>query len=94
MNFTHLRAFEALARTGSVTRAAELLHVSSAAISLHLRDLERACGIAVVERVRRRAQLTPAERTLQDYAKRIFALSEEADNVLGLMRTSKPVLCA
>src|SRR6266403_353255 len=40
MNFTHLRTFEAVARTGTVTRAAQLLHVSSSAISLHLRDLK------------------------------------------------------
>jgi LysR family transcriptional regulator, low CO2-responsive transcriptional regulator len=89
MNFTHLRAFEAVARTGSVSRAALSLHVSSAAISLHLRDLERTCGIALVERVRRRAHLTPAGRTLQDYARRIFELSGEADVALGLMRDFK-----
>jgi LysR family transcriptional regulator, low CO2-responsive transcriptional regulator len=89
MNFTHLRAFEAVARMGSVTRAAELLHVSPAAISLHLRDLERACGIPLIERVRRRAHLTGAGRRLQDYARRIFALSAEADLALGLMRDLK-----
>ena len=89
MNFTHLRAFEAVARTGTVTRAAQLLHVSSSAISLHLRDLERACGLVLFERVRRRLQLTPAGRALQDYARRIFALSAEADVALEQMRDLK-----
>jgi LysR family transcriptional regulator, low CO2-responsive transcriptional regulator len=86
MNFTQLRAFEAVARTGSVTRAAADLRVSPAAISVHLRELERAHGIAIIERVRRRPQLTPAGRALYDYARRIFALSDEADSALGLMR--------
>lgn len=89
MNFTHLRAFEAVARTGTVTRAAQLLHVSSSAISLHLRDLERACGLPLFERVRRRLQLTPAGGALQDYARRIFALSAEADTALEQMRDLK-----
>lgn len=89
MNFTHLRAFEAVARTGTVTRAAQLLHVSSSAISLHLRDLERACGLALFERVRHRLQLTSAGRALQDYARRIFALSAEADAALEQMRDLK-----
>lgn len=89
MNFTHVRAFEAVARTGTVTRAAQLLHVSSSAISLHLRDLERACGLALFERVRRRLQLTPAGGALQDYARRIFALSAEADAALEQMRDLK-----
>jgi DNA-binding transcriptional LysR family regulator len=72
-----------------VTRAAQQLHVSSSAISLHLRDLERACGLALFERVRRRLQLTPAGGALQDYARRIFALSAEADAVLEQMRDLK-----
>jgi LysR family transcriptional regulator, low CO2-responsive transcriptional regulator len=89
MNFTQLRAFEAVARAGTVTRAAQQLHVSPAAISLHLRELERACGIALIERVRRRAHLTSAGRTLQDYARRIFTLSAEAELSVKLMRDLK-----
>jgi DNA-binding transcriptional LysR family regulator len=89
MNFTHLRAFAAVARTGSVGRAAAGLRVSPAAISLHLRDLERGHGVVLVERVRRRARLTPAGDALYEYARRIFALSDEADEALALMRDSK-----
>jgi DNA-binding transcriptional LysR family regulator len=89
MNFTQLRAFHAMARTGSVTRAAALLHVSPAAISVHLRDLQRSYGVPLLEHVRRRAELTAAGRALRDYATRIFALSDEADNALALMRDLK-----
>lgn len=50
MNLTQLRAFDVLAKIGSVTRAAELLRVTPAAISLHVRELARTCGIALTER--------------------------------------------
>ena len=86
MNLTHLRAFDALARTGSVTAAARALRVTPAAVSLHVRQLERACGIALVERVRRRSHLNAAGRALQDYSRRIFTLAEEADVAVVLMR--------
>jgi DNA-binding transcriptional LysR family regulator len=86
MNLTQLRAFDAVARLGSVTRAATSLNVSPAAVSLHVRQLERSCGIALVERVRRQLRLSAAGRALHDYSRRIFSLADEADAAVGLMR--------
>src|SRR5258708_31146136 len=45
-----LRAFEAIARTGSVTRAAEELCRSHGAISRHLRLLQEHAGAALFEK--------------------------------------------
>ena len=78
MNLNQLRVFEAVARTGSFSRAAESLSVTQPAVTLQIRQLERDCGVQLFERIRRRPRLTEAGRILQDYARRIFALVAEA----------------
>jgi DNA-binding transcriptional LysR family regulator len=55
-----LRAFAAVAREGSFSRAAERLYVSQPAVSKHVASLERELGTALVARDRRGAALTPA----------------------------------
>src|SRR5690349_18738787 len=53
-----LRAFDAIARTRSVTRAAEALHVTPGAISHQIRALEEALGVRLVERAGQAIRLT------------------------------------
>src|SRR5256885_11865524 len=55
-----LRAFEAIARTGSVTRAAEELCRSHGAISRHLRLLQEHAGAALFEEEGTGLRLTEA----------------------------------
>lgn len=57
-----LRAFEATARLGSVTRAAEELNLTHSAISHQLRGLEHLIGVALFERAHKSIHLTPAGR--------------------------------
>ena len=54
-----VRAFEVAARLGSVKRAADELHVTSGAISRHIKNLEDEFGIALFERGNRSMKLTP-----------------------------------
>jgi len=53
-----LRAFYAFAETGNVVRAGEALNVTHAAISQHLRALERHMGVALLDRSGRALALT------------------------------------
>ena len=53
-----LRAFEAAAREGSLTRAAESLHLTHGAISHQLKALEAELGVRLVERAGRGIRLT------------------------------------
>ena len=53
-----LRAFEAAARTGSLTRAAELLHLTHGAISHQVKALEAEFGVRLMERAGRGIRLT------------------------------------
>jgi LysR family glycine cleavage system transcriptional activator len=53
-----LRAFEAAAREGSLTRAAESLHLTHGAISHQIKALEEDLGVPLVERAGRGIRLT------------------------------------
>ncbi len=55
-----LQAFEAAARHGSFTRAAEELDLTQGAVSRQVAMLEDALGVPLFERVRQRVNLTPA----------------------------------
>lgn len=61
---TALRSFEAAGRHENITRAAEELFVSQAAVSRQVRELETALGQKLFERQHRRIRLTPAGSTL------------------------------
>lgn len=55
-----LRAFATTARFGSISRAAEALHLTQSAVSKQVQELERWTGVPLFERVRKRLSLTPA----------------------------------
>ena len=57
-----LRAFEAVARLGSVVQAADELHVTHGAISQQLRSLEEYLGLSLFSRKGKRLVITAVER--------------------------------
>lgn len=59
-----MRAFIALARTGSFTLAAEYMHVTQAALSGLIKELEQTLGVRVVDRSTRKIALTDVGREL------------------------------
>ena len=68
-----LRAFEAAARLGSLSRAAAELHVTHGAVSRHVRTLEEALGQPLFAREGRGLALTAAGLRLRDAAGDAFA---------------------
>ncbi|MEQ8455525.1 MAG: transcriptional regulator GcvA [Sandaracinaceae bacterium] len=72
-----LEAFEAAARHGSFTRAADELHVSQSAISHRIKALETQLGCALFTRGARRVSLTEEGRALFASAREAFALLHE-----------------
>ena len=83
-----LRAFEAVARTGSLTRAAEGLHLTHGAISHQLKGLEEDLGVRLTERAGRGIRLTDEGAR---FAKRVrIALSELADAVREVSERNNP----
>src|SRR3954465_9663423 len=63
-SLTALRSFEAAARQGSMTRAADTLGVTHGAVSRQVRGLEARLGLSLLENRRGRLQLTPAGSSL------------------------------
>jgi len=68
-----LRAFEAVARLQSVSRAAAELHVTHGAVSRQLRQLEEALGVPLFVREGRGLRLTSAGHRLEAVAAESFA---------------------
>ncbi|MBR0668203.1 LysR family transcriptional regulator [Roseomonas hellenica] len=67
-----LRAMVAVARNGSLGRAAALLHLSQPALTVQIRELERALGVRLFDRGARGAEPTEAGRELAEAFGRIL----------------------
>jgi LysR family transcriptional regulator, transcriptional activator of the cysJI operon len=77
-----LRAFAALAREGTFSRAAASLYVTQPAVSKHVASLEAELGRQLVVRGRPATVLTPAGQTLADYVLRAEGLLANARRAL------------
>src|SRR6516165_3036936 len=88
MNLNHLAVFHAAAQAGSMTRGAERLDISQPAVSKQVRQLERALGTHLFDRVGRRVRLSRAGEVLADYARRLFALAPEAEEAMTDVRAA------
>jgi DNA-binding transcriptional LysR family regulator len=89
LNLNHLAVFHAVAQAGGVSLGAERLMVSQPAVSKQLRLLERALDAKLFDRHAKGVRLTQSGAVLADYARRIFALAEEAEvamNDVGALR--------
>src|SRR6476620_9892187 len=78
-----LRAFAAVARTGSFSRAAAATHVSQPAISKHLAALETELGLKLVTRGPGGTTLTAPGEVLADYVLRAQALLANAGRAVS-----------
>ena len=68
-----LRAFEAAAREGSLTRAAEALNVTHGAISHQIKSLEADLGVRLTERAGRGIRLTDEGERFASRVRAAFA---------------------
>ena len=73
-----LRAFIAIAETGSFTRAAEVVFKTQSAVSMQMKRLEERIGRPIFARDGRASRLTEDGERLLDYARRIVKLNVEA----------------
>jgi DNA-binding transcriptional LysR family regulator len=69
----HLRAFEAVARLQSFTRAAEELAITQPALSRTVQQLEDTLGVTLLDRSSRHVEMTPAGRTFFEHVERVLA---------------------
>jgi LysR family transcriptional regulator, low CO2-responsive transcriptional regulator len=82
--FRQLATFSAVARLGSVSRAAEEIHLTQQAVSMQIGQLENAAGTPLLARGNRGIKLTDAGGLLANYAIRILELWQEAGDAMAL----------
>jgi DNA-binding transcriptional LysR family regulator len=78
MDAADLRIFAAVARSGSMSRAASELGTVQSNVTARIRALEERLGIELFERSNRGATLTAAGLRLRPYADRVAGLLEDA----------------
>ncbi|WOJ94482.1 LysR family transcriptional regulator [Congregibacter variabilis] len=83
LNFKHLKYFWTVAHEGSLTRASEVLHISTPALSVQIQKLEEQLGHTLFDRKGRQLVLNEAGRVALDYADTIFTAGAD---LLGSMR--------
>lgn len=77
LNYKHLRYFWTVAKSGSIARAGEQLHVTPQSISSQLSELQTQLGAELFQRAGRGLTLTDAGRRILGYAEEIFSLGDE-----------------
>lgn len=75
-----LKIFQAVAKEGSITKAAQALNYVQSNVTTRIQALETELGIPLFYRSNRGMSLTPAGESLLTYADQIIALLEEAFN--------------
>lgn len=78
MDFKQLKALVTVVEVGSITRAAELLHLVQPAVTRQIRSLETELGVTLFERTRHGMRPTAAGVTMADRARRALTELERA----------------
>lgn len=77
LNYHHLLYFWTMVREGSISKAANRLHLSQPTISGQLRQLEKSVGTKLYDRQGRELRLTETGQLVYDYAEQIFSAGQE-----------------
>ncbi|TQI76813.1 LysR family transcriptional regulator [Bosea sp. AK1] len=83
VSFRQIKAFVAVARLNSFTRAAALLHVAQPTLTVQIRKLEEALSVRLFERTSRSVTLTQTGRDLLPVLARLV---QDLDGVIGDVR--------
>lgn len=87
MNLHALRLFHAVASSGSVTRASELLTISQPAITAQIKKFERELSLTLLKPSGRGIALTEAGEDIALLAKRLFAMEQQIENYCEAARS-------
>ena len=97
MTLRHMKIYSCVFRLGSITKAAEELHLAQPSVSLAVKELEEYYGIRLFERIGRRIYSTESGKVFYGYATHIVSLFEEMEkrmknwDNLGTMRVGSSI---
>jgi DNA-binding transcriptional LysR family regulator len=83
ISFRQLRVFLEVAQLGSVTRAAQALHLTPPAVSMQIKEIESQVGLQLFDRSGRTLSLSTAGEYFVVHAKRLLAALRDAENAMG-----------
>ena len=81
-----LAMFEAAARLGSFTRAADALHVAQPTVSAQIKKLSDTLDLPLFEQIGKKMYLTPAGTALQQGCNELFATFARVEEALSNLR--------
>ncbi|QYO68207.1 LysR family transcriptional regulator [Leptolyngbya sp. 7M] len=84
-----LKVFEATARHGSFTRAAEELFLTQPTVSMQVKQLTKAIGLSLFEQVGKRLYLTDAGRELYSTCQEIFQRLDQLEMTVADLKGMK-----
>ena len=82
MEISELKIFLAVAKQGSISRAAEEIHCVQSNVTARIKQLEERLGVTLFHRKSRGVTLTSSGHQLLDYAERIIRLVKEAEDAI------------
>jgi LysR family transcriptional activator of nhaA len=82
LNYHHLFYFKTIAEEGSVSKAADKLRLGQPTLSAQLKQFEDTLEVKLFERQHKKLILTEEGQVALDYAKQIFRLGSELQEVL------------
>ncbi len=82
MDLKGIRYFVQIAELGSMTRAAQHLHVAQPALSRHIHVLEEELGVSLLVRLPRGVRLTTSGRQFLDHCRRVLRELDRAQDAL------------
>lgn len=88
MDLQHIRAFVAVAREGNLTRAAERLHLTQAAVSVQLKNFQQSLDLTLLVRTPSGLTLTGDGKEILPFAERILATIGELEERASGMQDS------
>ena len=91
LNYHHLFYFWTVAREGSIARACDRLLLTQPTISGQIRELERAFGVKLFEKVGRNLELSEQGREVYRYADEIFTIGQELQNSMMHGPVGRPI---
>src|SRR6266404_8118473 len=89
MEMNQLEFFRKVVEEGSFSKAAERVFRTQPAVSIAIRRLEEEIGAPLFERSQKTQALTEVGKLVYDYAKRILALRDQAQDVVSELRSLK-----
>lgn len=89
MELIHLRILLALKQSGTLSSAAEQLHLTQSALSHQMKNLEQRLGVILWRKQGRMLALTQAGKYLSDVAESVIATVDSAERHLALLGAGK-----